>query len=101
MLSQEQKADLENSIRILEEAIQKIDQSTEQRFTDTFEAVRKKFNEIFPILFNGGKAELILTNPENLLEAGVDIMVQPPGKRLQSISLLSGGEKAFTAVSWS
>ena len=96
---QEQKADLENSIRILEEAIQRIDHSTISRFTDTFEAVRKKFNEIFPILFNGGKAELILTNPENILEAGVDIMVQPPGKRLQSISLLSGGEKALTAVS--
>jgi chromosome segregation protein len=95
----EQKADLENSILILEEAIQKIDLSTITRFTDTFEAVRKKFNEIFPILFNGGKAELIMTNPDNPLEAGVDIMVQPPGKRLQSISLLSGGEKALTAVS--
>ncbi len=77
----EQKADLENSILILEEAIQKIDLSTITRFTDTFEAVRKKFNEIFPILFNGGKAELIMTNPDNPLEAGVDIMVQPPGKR--------------------
>ncbi len=96
---QEQKTDLENSIKILEEAIQKIDHSTISRFTDTFEAVRKKFNEIFPILFNGGKAELIMTNSDNPLEAGVDIMVQPPGKRLQSISLLSGGEKALTAVS--
>ncbi len=96
---QEQKTDLENSIQILEEAITKIDHSTISRFTETYEAVRKKFNEIFPILFNGGKAELILTNPENVLEAGVDIMVQPPGKRLQSISLLSGGEKALTAVS--
>ncbi len=96
---QEQKADLENSIKILEEAIEKIDFSTISRFTETFEAVRKKFNEIFPILFNGGKAELIMTNADNVLEAGVDIMVQPPGKRLQSISLLSGGEKALTAVS--
>jgi chromosome segregation protein len=96
---QEQKADLENSIRILEEAIAKIDFSTISRFTETFEAVRKKFNEIFPILFNGGKAELIMTNSDNVLDAGVDIMVQPPGKRLQSISLLSGGEKALTAVS--
>ncbi len=96
---QEQKADLENSIKILEEAIQKLDHSTISRFTETFEAVSKKFNEIFPILFNGGKAELILTNSENPLEAGVDIMVQPPGKRLQSITLLSGGEKALTAVS--
>jgi len=94
-----QKNDLENSIKILEEAILKIDESTKQRFEETFEAVNRKFREIFPILFNGGKAELTLTNPENLLESGVDVMVQPPGKRLQSITLLSGGEKALTAVS--
>ena len=95
----EQKTDLDNSIRILGEAIVKIDESTKARFVETFEAVNVKFAEIFPILFNGGKADLTLTNPDNLLEAGVDIMVQPPGKRLQSISLLSGGEKALTAVS--
>jgi chromosome segregation protein len=95
----EQKTDLESSIRILEEAIQKIDLSTKQRFEETFEAVNRKFTEIFPILFNGGKAELALTNIDSPLESGVDIMVQPPGKRLQSITLLSGGEKALTAVS--
>ncbi len=94
-----QKTDLENSIKILEEAIQKIDESTKSRFSETFEAVNLKFREIFPILFNGGKAELSLTNSDNMLEAGVDVMVQPPGKRLQSITLLSGGEKALTAVS--
>jgi len=94
-----QKTDLENSIKILEEAIQKIDESTKTRFEETFNAVNGKFREIFPILFNGGKAELSLTNPDNMLEAGVDVMVQPPGKRLQSITLLSGGEKALTAVS--
>ncbi len=95
----EQKADLENSIKILEEAIQKIDESTKIRFSETFEAVNQKFKEIFPILFNGGKAELTLILGEGSLDAGVDIMVQPPGKRLQSITLLSGGEKALTAVS--
>lgn len=94
-----QREDLEKSIKILEEAIQKIDESTKIRFEDTFSAVNSKFTEIFPILFNGGKAELSLTNSENMLEAGVDVLVQPPGKRLQSMSLLSGGEKALTAVS--
>lgn len=98
----EQKNDLDTSIKILNDAILKIDESTQIRFTETFDAVRDKFGEIFPILFNGGKAELILVQPEgatSVLDAGVDIMVQPPGKRLQSISLLSGGEKALTAVS--
>jgi chromosome segregation protein len=94
-----QKTDLEKAITILEEAIQKINESTKLRFEETFHAVDKKFREIFPILFNGGKAELALIVGENPLDAGVDIMVQPPGKRLQSISLLSGGEKALTAVS--
>lgn len=95
----EQKQDLEKAIQMLEEAIVKINESTKARFEDTYVAVDKKFKEIFPILFNGGKAELKLTDPDNLLDSGVDIMVQPPGKRLQSISLLSGGEKALTAVS--
>lgn len=94
-----QKNDLENSIKTLEEAIIKIDESTKIRFEDTFRAVNEKFKEIFPILFNGGKAELSLTNPENMLESGVDVMAQPPGKRFQSITLMSGGEKALTAVS--
>ncbi|MBI4405081.1 MAG: chromosome segregation protein SMC [Deltaproteobacteria bacterium] len=95
----EQKSDLDNSIRILEEAILKIDEVTKERFSETFDSVNEKFKEIFPILFSGGKAELSLTNSSNALDTGVDIMVQPPGKRLQSIGLLSGGEKALTAVS--
>lgn len=94
-----QRTDLMSSITILEEAIQRIDETTKFRFKDTFDAVQRKFGEIFPVLFNGGKGELVLTNGENPLEAGVDILVQPPGKRLQSITLLSGGEKALTAVS--
>lgn len=95
----EQKQDLENSIQILEDAIKKIEETTRVRFTETFEAVNKKFSEIFPILFNGGKAELTLVYQEGASDPGVDIMAQPPGKRLQSITLLSGGEKALTAVS--
>ena len=95
-----QKTDLENSINILEEAIKKIDETTQVRFTETFEAVNIKFKEIFPILFNGGKAELSLIQTEIPgQDAGVDILVQPPGKSLKSITLLSGGEKALTAVS--
>ena len=95
-----QKTDLESSIGILEEAIKKIDETTTVRFTETFEAVNLKFKEIFPILFNGGKAELSLIQTEVPgQDAGVDILVQPPGKSLKSITLLSGGEKALTAVS--
>ncbi len=95
-----QKTDLESSIAILEEAIRKIDETTHVRFAETFEAVNIKFKEIFPILFNGGKAELSLIQTEIPgHDAGVDIMVQPPGKSLKSITLLSGGEKALTAVS--
>ncbi len=94
-----QKADLEKSMGILQQAIEKIDISTKARFTETFEAVQLKFAEIFPILFGGGKGELALTSPDSILESGVDILVQPPGKKLQSITVLSGGEKALTAVS--
>src|SRR3989338_6854179 len=95
----EQRNDLEKSIGILEDAIKKIDETTKTRFAETFEAVSQKFKEIFPILFNGGKAEITLVTQEGQLDPGVEIMAQPPGKRLQSINLLSGGEKALTAVS--
>ncbi len=95
----EQKTDLEKSITMLEDAIKKIDESTRFRFVDTFEAVNAKFKEIFPILFSGGKAELELVQSENILESGIDILVHPPGKKPSSITLLSGGEKALTAVS--
>ncbi len=95
----EQKTDLEKSIGILEEAIQKIEETTKVRFEETFNVVNSKFTEIFPILFSGGKSELALVPGENGQDAGVDILVQPPGKSLKSITLLSGGEKALTAVS--
>lgn len=95
----EQKTDLEKSIAILEDAIKKIEETTKVRFEETFNAVNAKFTEIFPILFSGGKSELALTLSENGQDQGVDILVQPPGKSLKSITLLSGGEKALTAVS--
>ena len=95
----DQKADLEAAIADLRQAIAKMDRESRRRFKETFDAVNGKFKEIFPTLFRGGRAELVLTNPDDLLNTGVDIQVQPPGKRLQSMTLLSGGEKALTAVS--
>lgn len=93
-----QKADLEESLHGLRQAIQRINRTTRKRFLDTFLQVNEKFREVFPRLFCGGRAELKLTNEEDLLETGIDIIIQPPGKRLQNVNLLSGGEKALTAV---
>jgi chromosome segregation protein len=93
-----QKCDLEDSMQGLQQAIQRINRTTRKRFFETFLKINEKFQEVFPRLFCGGKAELKLTNEEDLLETGLDIIVQPPGKKLQNISLLSGGEKALTAV---
>jgi chromosome segregation protein len=94
----DQKADLEESLHGLQQAIQRINRTTRKRFLDTFILVNEKFQEIFPRLFCGGRAELRLTNEEDLLETGIDIVIQPPGKKLQNVMLLSGGEKALTAV---
>jgi chromosome segregation protein len=93
-----QKEDLEESLRSLQQAIQRINRTTRQRFQETFNLVNAKFQEVFPRLFCGGRAELHLTDEEDLLETGIDIIVQPPGKKLQNVTLLSGGEKALTAV---
>jgi chromosome segregation protein len=93
-----QKEDLEDSLRSLQQAIQRINRTTRQRFQETYDLVNAKFQEVFPRLFCGGHAELRLTNEEDLLETGIDIIVQPPGKKLQNVTLLSGGEKALTAV---
>jgi len=93
-----QKEDLEESLRSLQQAIQRINRTTRQRFLETYNLVNAKFQEVFPRLFCGGQAELRLTNEEDLLESGIDIIVQPPGKKLQNVTLLSGGEKALTAV---
>jgi chromosome segregation protein len=94
----EQEADLVNSLEALDQAIKKINRTSRKRFAETFGAVNTKFKEIFSTLFNGGRADLVLVDESNLLETGVDIIVQPPGKKLQNVNLLSGGEKALTAV---
>lgn len=94
-----QRQDLEESLDALQKAIQKINKTTKARFQETFDLVNEKFTKLFPRLFKGGQAYLTLTDPENILETGVEIVAQPPGKKLQSISLLSGGEQALTAVS--
>jgi chromosome segregation protein len=94
-----QREDLSEGLRQLRDAIDRIDRESKERFAQAFQAVNEAFQKTFPILFGGGNAELRLTDPTNLLETGVDIVAQPPGKKLQSISLLSGGEKALTAVS--
>jgi chromosome segregation protein len=95
----EQKADLERSLADLKQAIVKINRASRERFRETFDRVNEKFQQVFPRLFNGGRAGLVLTqNDSGDSEAGVEIFAQPPGKKLQSVNLLSGGEKALTAV---
>ena len=94
-----QRKDLLDAISQLQEAIDRIDATTKERFGETFEAVNEMFQKLFPRLFSGGQAKLVLTDPTNLLETGVEILAQPPGKKISSLELLSGGEKALTAVS--
>jgi chromosome segregation protein len=93
-----QKEDLEQALEQLDRAIRQMNRESRKMFREAFDAVNERFKRIFPMLFRGGRAELRLTNPEDLLESGVDILAQPPGKRLGSLELMSGGEKAFTAV---
>ncbi len=95
----EQNDDLCKALQTLEDAIAKIDRKTRTRFKETFEKVNKGVQELFPRLFGGGYAYLELTG-EDLLTTGVSIMAQPPGKRISNLHLLSGGEKALTAVSF-
>ncbi len=92
-----QQEDLQEGLTTLENAIAKIDKETRAKFKETFEKVNSRFQELFPIVFGGGKAYLELTG-ENLLDAGIAIMACPPGKRNSTIHLLSGGEKAMTAI---
>jgi chromosome segregation protein len=94
----EQYNDLVKSKAELLDAINKINHTTKQLFADTFEQVRRNFQEMFTELFGGGKANLLLVDDSDPLESGVEIIAKPPGKQLQSISLLSGGEKTMTAV---
>jgi chromosome segregation protein len=94
-----QREDLERSIADLERTIQRLNRVSRSRFLETFNAANERFQEILPRLLRGGEARLVLTDENNLLETGVEIFVRPPGKRLDSITLLSGGEKALVAVS--
>ncbi|MFA5780536.1 MAG: AAA family ATPase [Elusimicrobiota bacterium] len=93
-----QKDDLEKAREDLHNAINKINITTRQNFQKTFTVVRENFRNIFNQLFEGGEADLLLTDEGNLLETGIDIIAQPPGKKLQHISLLSGGERTLTAI---
>lgn len=94
----EQVDDLLQAISSLGKAISKIDKESEKRFKEAFEIMDAKFQEIFPRLFRGGEGKLILTDPDDLLETGVEVMIRPGGKKFQSINLLSGGEKALAAI---
>jgi chromosome segregation protein len=94
-----QQDDLHKSIAELEEAITRINVTTRKKLKESFEALKIKFSEVFLALFEGGRAELVMTDENNILETGIDIIAQPPGKRLQNINLLSGGEKTLTALS--
>ncbi|MFZ5867919.1 MAG: AAA family ATPase, partial [Thermodesulfobacteriota bacterium] len=95
---QEQEADLKQAVESLFETIHKINKTTRERFREAFEQVNEKFQEIFPFLFRGGEARLELTDEQDLLETGVEILARPPGKKIRNMDLLSGGEKALTAV---
>ncbi|HXX80758.1 MAG TPA: AAA family ATPase, partial [Thermodesulfovibrionales bacterium] len=94
-----QQEDLTQSIAELEEAITKINSTTRRKLREAFEQLNTKFSEVFTMLFGGGKAGLVMTDEHNILESGIEIIAQPPGKKLQTITLLSGGEKALTALS--
>ena len=94
----EQRLDLENSMAKLKNVISEMITIMKEQFKEKFKLINKNFNEVFKELFGGGKAELILENEDDVLNCGIDIRVQPPGKKLQNMTLLSGGEKAFTAI---
>ena len=94
----EQRLDLENTMSKLRKVISDMTQIMKEQFKEKFKVINKNFGEVFAELFGGGKAELTLEDEDNILECGIEITVQPPGKKLQNMMLLSGGEKAFTAI---
>ena len=93
-----QRADIEQSITDTQKAIAEINRRSVEQFQDAFARIRENFIEVYQILFRGGQCDLILLDEGDLLESGIDIIAQPPGKRLQNVLLLSGGEKALTAL---
>ena len=93
-----QEEQLKRSMEDLQKAIQHIDEKSRERFTEAFTAVNSKFEKVFPIIFGGGHASLLMTPGSDENESGVDIIAQPPGKKMQNINLMSGGEKALTAL---
>ncbi len=95
----DQKVDIEKALEELDTAIRHMNRESRKRFRETFDEVNNLFKKTFARLFRGGRAELALTNPDDLLGSGVEIMAQPPGKKIGTIDLMSGGEKALTAVS--
>jgi len=96
----QQRQDLKDSIHSTEEAIKKIDEESKTQFLTALQEVNKNFQEIFALLFRGGTAEVKLLEPDNPLESGVEIVAQPPGKRVQNLTLLSGGEKSLTSLAF-
>jgi chromosome segregation protein len=94
----EQKTDLESSLEDLRQAIRKINKTSRTRFTETLELVNKRLGDVFPVLFGGGQAQLILDEGVDPLDAGLHLMVEPPGKKLKNIEALSGGEKAMSVA---
>jgi len=95
---QSQYDDLQEARAALQSVIREMDQTSEKRFAETYRQVRREFQNIFARLFNGGRADLILSEPEELLTTGVEVVAQPPGKKLQNLLLLSGGERSLTAI---
>ncbi|MGG4553772.1 chromosome segregation protein SMC [Paenibacillus humicus] len=94
----EQKDDLVEAKATLYQVIKEMDDEMSKRFKTTFDAIRREFGTVFTKLFGGGRADLVLIDPDNLLETGIDVVAQPPGKKLQNLQLLSGGERALTAM---
>ncbi len=94
----DQRIDLEDTMAKLRKIIADMTETMKEQFRTQFEVINKNFGEVFKELFGGGNASLKLEDEENILECGIDINVQPPGKKLQNMMLLSGGEKAFTAI---